>query len=177
MMTVLNLLNASLSWHNREQWDKAICLLEHVFNDKLADLGALQEKALAVKKGIDAIDAFIQINTSEACPDCEKVCCMNKHGYYDHEDLIYIYALGLKPTAYKDKFRDSDPCQFISSQGCTIARAVRPFRCNWYFCTKLLNHIENGPAKPYREFISRFDKTITARKEMLDEFFRIAAAV
>ncbi len=170
---LLQLLNYELSWHDREKWDRAVRLMERFFEENRGDLAPVREKARIVKFGIDAVDAFIQINTAVVCPYCEKVCCINKHGYYDFEDLIYIFSLGAKPPLYKEGVLDTDSCQFISEQGCTIERSVRPFRCNWHFCNALLNHIEEGPAKPYREFVKRFEEVMDLRSEMLADFFKI----
>lgn len=175
-MTLLNLLNYELSWHDRRKWDKAIRLLEIFLSAHHGELAHVKDLARIIKNRIDAIDFFIQQNTSVVCPNCEKVCCINRHGYDDYEDLIYIHALGLKPPIYKEGVSDTDPCQFLSELGCTIERAIRPFRCNWYFCNALLEHIEQRPAKPYRAFIKQLDEIVNLRKEMLDGFFRILKA-
>jgi hypothetical protein len=176
-MTLLNLLNYELSWHDREKWDKVIRLLEIFSSAHHEEIAHVRDLARIIRFRIDGIDAFIQQNTSIVCPHCEKVCCINRHGYYDYEDLIYIHALGLKPPIYKEGVNDTDPCQFLSKCGCTIERSVRPFRCNWYFCNALLEHIEQGPARPYRMFIKQLDEIVDLRKEMLDEFFRVLKAV
>ncbi|MDI6728592.1 MAG: hypothetical protein QMD44_06665 [Thermodesulfovibrionales bacterium] len=175
-MTLLNLLNYELSWHKRNDWDKATTLLKSFSQERNSELAHVKDLARIVRFRIDEIDAFIQQNTSIVCPNCEKVCCVNRHGYYDYEDLIYIYALGLNPPIYKEGVSDTDPCQFLSQHGCTMERAIRPFRCNWYFCNALLKHIEHGPAKPYRMFIKQLDEIVDLRKEMLDDFFRILKA-
>lgn len=172
-MTLLNLLNYELSWHNREKWDEAIKLLEIFLSKHHNELTHIKNLSRIIKFRIEAIDPFIQQNTSIVCPHCENVCCINKHGYYDYEDLIYIHALGLKPPIYKQGLSDTDPCQFLSKFGCTIKRPVRPFRCNWYFCNTLLNHMEQGPARPYRILIKQLDEIIDLRKEMIDTFFKI----
>lgn len=172
-MGLINLLNSGLSWHDKEKWDKAVHLTEKFFIDNPGDMAFVTEKALNARGLIDGIDPFMQQSTSEVCPQCEKVCCMNRHGYYDYEDIIYIYALGLKPPAYKKNITDTAPCQFISGLGCTIERSLRPNRCNWFFCNDLIEHMENGPAKSYREFLDSYNDAIYNRKKMLDRFFRI----
>ena len=172
-MELLHLLNYDLSWHDRERWDRAIHLMERFFAEQREELAPVAEKARIVKFGIDEVDAFIQRNTAVVCPHCTNVCCINKHGYYDFEDLIYIFSLGINPPVYEEGVLDTDSCQFISERGCTIERAVRPFRCNWHFCNALITHIEEGPAKPYRAFEKRLQEVMDLRSEMLHEFFTI----
>jgi epoxyqueuosine reductase QueG len=174
-MSLSKLLNTTLSWQNRAQWNKAVQQLELFFKSTSGAPDAVTEKARLLKNAIEEVDAFIQHHTAKLCPLCQKVCCMNRFSYYDREDLIYIHALGLKPPAYKKGIDDTHSCQFISGQGCTIERTLRPFRCNWYFCIELISHMEAGPAKSYREFILRSQKIIEAKRAMVDEFSRVAA--
>lgn len=129
-----------------------------------------------LRLAIDGVSPFIQQITSVVCPTCEKVCCIDRHGHYDDEDLIYIRALGFKIPSYKEGVIDTDPCQFLSESGCTLDRSVRPFRCNWYFCNALLEYMKNSPPKPYREFINSFQEIVDLRRAMLDEYKKQFAA-
>ncbi len=167
------LLNNELVWHDRKKWDEAVSLLRDLFahhNSELSKMGCL---AMALRGHIDAVDHFIQQNTAQVCPDCQKVCCINRHGYYDYQDLIYITALGLTPPLYGEGIVDTAPCQFLSECGCAIERSIRPFRCNWHFCTDLMVFMSSGPAKPLREFNLQFKELQALRQAMIDYFFDI----
>lgn len=129
-----------------------------------------KELAYQLRIATDGVSPFIQQITSAVCPSCEKVCCIDRHGHYNDQDLIYIRALGTEPPSYKEGVIDTDPCQFLSESGCTLERSVRPFRCNWYFCSSLLEYMEQGPPKPYREFIGRFQRIVELRGAMLEHF-------
>jgi len=144
--------------------------IEQVMNVRRGELIHVVHYAHMIKEEIERVSGFIQQNTSVVCPSCEKVCCINKHGYYDHQDLIYVFALGLERPVYGEGIHDTAPCQFLSGLGCRKERSARPFRCNWYFCDVLLAYMEHGPAKPYREFITRFQEVIETRRKMIDEF-------
>ena len=100
---------------------------------------------------ISNIDAFIQQHTSVVCPECRKVCCVNKHAHYECDDLIYILALGLEPHSYEQR-TDHEPCQFLSATGCRLDRTVRPSGCNWYFCDALYDSMEKASGKEYTAF-------------------------
>jgi hypothetical protein len=167
---LLKQLNHTLSWHDREIWDGVNTFLDQFFTEQRDELTGVVSYARTLSARMAEVSSFIQQNTSVVCPGCEKVCCVNRHGYYDHPDLIYIHALGLRHPEYREGMADMDPCQFLSVSGCTLKRSVRPFRCNWYFCAVLLAHMENGPAKPYREFVNRFQEIIGVRRRMLELF-------
>ncbi len=129
----------------------------------------LRDLAIQLKLATDGVSPFIQQITNAVCPSCEKVCCIDRHGRYDENDLIYIRALGLETPTYQER-PDTEPCQFLSEFGCTRERSVRPFRCNWYFCNALLEYLEQSPQKPYREFIASFQKVVELRNALLEEY-------
>jgi len=167
-MRLLNLLNGEDSWHDKEQLEEVRLLTKQFFTSHQNELNKVVNYAQAIRNLTDVIDSFIQQNTSVVCPHCQGVCCLNRHGYYDYEDLIYISAIGAAPPAYTEGIDDTAPCQFLSTSGCLLTRAIRPFRCNWHFCDALLTHMENGPARSYRNFINRFHEIIHLRKQMID---------
>lgn len=142
--------------------DQTLSVFTHSrFNPVLRDL------AHQLKTAIDRVSPFIQQITSEVCPSCQKVCCIDRHGHYSDQDLIYVRALGTELPSFKEGMIDTDPCQFLRDSGCSLERAVRPFRCNWYFCDALLEYMRQGPSKPYRQFIERFQKIVELREAML----------
>ncbi len=167
------ILNDDLTWHDRKSWDEALSLITQLFGRRTVDLMEIRRMTLALKSKIDGVDLFIQENTAQVCPDCRKVCCINKHGYYDHQDLVYITALGLAPPRYREGIEDTAPCQFLSETGCRIERSLRPFRCNWHFCSELIAFMNSGPAKPLREFNDKFRELQALRQEIADRFFLI----
>jgi len=145
--------------------------MEGVFNSQLFKLLRVKEIAQKVKAGIEKINPFIQQSTEAVCPRCINVCCINKHGYHNSEDLIYIYALGLKLPDYNFDRDDSAPCQFLSNKGCIMPRSVRPSGCNWYFCDPLLEYMEAMPV--YGKFDDDLRDVAELWLEMMDEFHRV----
>ncbi len=172
-MRLLNSLNREVSWHENERLEEVRVLTKQFFTSHRSELNNVIHYAQAIRNLTDVIDSFIQQTTSVVCPHCQDVCCLNRHGYYDNEDLIYILAIGSQPPSYKKGIDDTAPCQFLSNSGCLLTRAIRPFRCNWHFCYALLTHMENGPARSYRNFINRFHEIIYLRKQMIDECHQI----
>ena len=105
------------------------------------------------------------------CPGCRSVCCINRHAYHEHEDIVYLGALDAEMPSYHQGVADADPCQFLAEQGCTISRQLRPHRCNAYFCSPMLEYLEIGPAHQYRQFIHDLERINRKREEMLEEFY------
>ncbi len=115
----------------------------------------------------ESLSSFIQEHTSVVCSSCEKVCCINKHGRHDPEDILFISAIGIELLPYEPDRRDEDPCRFLGSDGCSLERWMRPFRCTWYFCEPLLKSIGEDGGKAHREFVGSLQKLVSIRQKLI----------
>ena len=131
-------------------------------------------KALAheVSDLILSLDHYQQQGCHAVCPGCMEVCCINRHAYHEHEDIVYLMALGEKIPTYGVGVPDMDPCQFLGEYGCSINRNLRPHRCNAYFCSPFLEYMQEGSAPAYRRFVNDLELLTRKREEMLEAFFR-----
>lgn len=160
-----------LSHRDQNTHDQTIHSFKKIFHGHGHKLQKVTELAQKIKEGIEKISPFIQQNTQAVCPECKDVCCINKHGYYNYEDLIYIHALGLNPPDYKFVRNDTDPCQFLSEIGCSLERSIRPSGCNWYFCGSLLERMERS--RDYQEFDDSLLEVVTLWMALMDEFAQV----
>jgi hypothetical protein len=141
----------------------------NIFQRHKEKLGKVTDLSLQFKAGVQEIDSFIQQNTSVVCSKCRKKCCVNRHACYTCEDLVYIYALGLKTKEHGDK-DESQPCYFISEGGCRLERAIRPSGCNWYFCDALYTRMEKTTGSAYADFDDSLQKLCSLWMELTEEF-------
>lgn len=149
-------------------------LIEDVFLIYEKNLDCVRDRARNFARLIQKADPFIQKSTEGVCPQCRQVCCINKHSYHTHFDVLYLQALGEDIPAHKDGIADSDPCQFLSQRGCRLERFLRPYRCTWYFCNPLLEHIRNAPVREYRAFIHTLEEISAERELLLTAFLEVA---
>jgi hypothetical protein len=140
----------------------------NIFDKQSPELLRVKELARRVKEGIEKINPFIQRSTEAVCPQCVNGCCINKHGYHNSEDFVYINALSLNLPHYNFDRDDSAPCQFLSDRGCVMPRSLRPSGCNWYFCDNLLDHMESR--SEYGKFDDDMMDVAEVWLEMMDEF-------
>lgn len=162
-----------LSYHKDRNLQDFHRLTEEMFNQHEDDLKKVIKCARKVSDFINQADSFIQRYTEDVCPSCKKVCCINKHAYHEHEDIVYLYALGERLPHYEKNRDDSEPCQFLEATGCSVRRVLRPYRCTWYFCTPLLERMQEASAQDYRRFIVSLQQLTQKREEMLNEFVEI----
>jgi len=157
--------------------DQDVCLqtifsMEKFFQINNADLEKVRIVAGKIKEGFKKINSFVQQGTSRVCPWCRDVCCISKHGYYTFEDLVYLHALGLKPPDLQFGRKDSEPCQFLTPDGCSLERPVRPSGCNWYFCEALFDVIEKMPE--YHQFDDDLRGIAELWMEMMNLFLSVS---
>jgi hypothetical protein len=133
---------------------------------------AVRQRARTVRDLIRELDSYIQDQTAAVCPDCDRVCCINQHAFHDRADLLYLAALGRPLPQYREPCPQRDPCQFLGAGGCSIPREFRPYRCNWYFCVRLLRFMDENASPASRRFSAKFQQIIDARREMIEIFLR-----
>ena len=131
--------------------------------------------AADISSEMENLSAFIQQHTNVVCPACNSVCCINRHSYHTYDDMIYLYARGVKIPLYTADLDDDAPCQFLGKRGCSLPRVLRPYRCNWYFCSPLLDHIvEHNSSRHYRFFIKLLEQITGRRQRMMEEYASVA---
>ena len=126
-----------------------------------------KEIAYEIKETFDLVSPFIEKHTLLVCPDCEKVCCADKHGRYDGDDLCFLNSLGIEVSQDGPERNEECSCRFITEKGCSLERWMRPFRCTFFFCDGLLKSIEDDNAKLYRAFLGYFQHLVSLRQRLL----------
>jgi len=144
-------------------------LIEKTFENNSDDLAGVVSLSKKIRSLIQIIDPFIQQSTLEVCPACTKNCCINRHAYYNCDDFIYLFAVGIKPQEFDEEF-DEEPCRFWSPRGCALERIERPSGCNWYFCSPLYDAMIKAPEREYKDFSDHFDELCVLWMEMVSEF-------
>lgn len=128
----------------------------------------MKERACRIKELLQRISPLIEACTSRVCPDCEDICCRQRHAFFDRGDRVLHELLG-EVEAVPGRAADDAPCEFLSAYGCIRERWQRPFRCTWFFCDPLLKYMEGSSGKKYREMVKILQDMVTLRGEMTDE--------
>ncbi len=115
------------------------------------------------KKLLIELSPVIEAYTAAVCPGCRDVCCKQRHGVMNEEDLRYCAALGTPPPAYDPGRMQDGPCQFMGASGCIHPRWLRPWRCTAYFCDALLAAMNSGPPKTVRHISSLIQEIVDLR--------------
>jgi hypothetical protein len=167
------MLNNELGLYDRERWEEAAAYIHDLFENGRADFVPVIRLANSLKEMIETVNPVIQRYTAQICRICTKVCCSNKHAYYDYIDFIFASAVGLTPPFFGEFISETDPCQFITEHGCSLKRIVRPFRCNQYFCDSLKASMRSGTRLLCEELEGKIKDIEAVRNEMVETFFGI----
>lgn len=138
-----------------------------LFLNAAEDLRPLIASAESLHSLNELLTEFIQEHTDEVCPGCTSVCCADRFCHHDELDRFSLDLLGLHLPPSERTRDDADACRFYGPAGCILSRAMRPHRCNWFFCAPLLDRIRTETSNQrYREFI-RLLENITATRTRL----------
>ncbi len=166
-----------INHHDDRQRSLIIRKIEASFSMSGQALTNVKASAEELAAMIDGVSPFIEEHAASVCPACVRVCCVNRHSYHETQDIVLLYALGSRVPPYQEGIDDSAPCRFLGERGCTVNRRLRPHRCNWYFCTPLLDHISEVPGREYRIFVAMLAGLTERRAGMLQEFAAVVDAV
>jgi hypothetical protein len=119
-----------------------------------------------LKQQLFEISPLIEEYTAGICPLCVEVCCRQKHGLYQPQDIAYLLVVGA-PVPQRDGSRPLDgPCEAMGPRGCVHPRWMRPFRCTWYYCEPLLAALNAGPQKKARKLNKLMQELIDLYREI-----------
>jgi hypothetical protein len=131
----------------------------------------IKSRGQLLKESLLKISPLIEQYTWAVCPDCLKVCCANKHGIPEKEDILFFESIGYKwKTEILNKAVEGPPdapCVSLGEKGCTRERWQRPFRCTWYFCPALLEYMGQSRAREYRHLVEELDRLVAIRRDFL----------
>ena len=113
----------------------------------------MKERAARLKAAYLAVSPLIEEYTTRLCPGCQRVCCIDRHGTHEAEDLAFLDALGAARPPEPPRALDTLPCRHLTAGGCAVERWMRPYRCTWYFCERLLLGIAEGEPRAHRELL------------------------
>lgn len=139
-------------------------------------LNELKDLAGQIRARIVALDHIMDSLCVQTCPDCRDNCCQRATVWYDFKDLV---GLHLGPGAIPPGQligSVNQTCRYLSSTGCVLPRAQRPFVCTWFICHAQKEVLKQG-VNSQRAFI---ENSLTAikkgRNELEEKFVRIVAS-
>ncbi|MBI4826153.1 MAG: hypothetical protein HY807_06990 [Nitrospirae bacterium] len=127
------------------------------------------EIAQELREAFNTVSPFIEKHTSIVCPGCKNICCADRHGRYDSDDIIFLKAIGADFVQDHSGRDENSTCRFMTATGCSLVRWMRPFRCTFFFCNPLLKSLENDNAKLYRAFMDYFKHLVDVRQNLIGE--------
>jgi len=133
-------------------------------DSRVEDIKGLAEN---VKAAYELVSPFIEEHTAIVCPDCENVCCMDKHARHDTDDLFFLNVIGAGLPPDVPGLEETDSCRNMTDIGCSLERWMRPGRCTTFFCDALLKSLQKGDPKLYRAFIEYLKYLADVRQELL----------
>lgn len=158
--------------------EMATISIQHLIATHGTAFAGTRQSAAEAMELIEAISTDIEQHTATICVHCTGVCCIDRHARYDLSDRIFLAALGLTVPEYASRIEETAPCRFLGNCGCSLRRFQRPYRCTWFFCAPLLDHIvaQYAPSA-YRRFMRTLQAITETRTRMICDFKEAEAKI
>jgi len=160
-------------WADDNEWREAHQTLALLFRKHGRSLDHVRETALKIRVCLEELFPLFDELTARTCPDCRAVCCQLARVEYDFKDLLFMHALKLTPPPHQLRRHDREHCRYLTSEGCCLARIIRPFVCTWYFCAPMLNLYRELPPRDQRHYSGLMAEIQQGRRDMEDGFIRM----
>ncbi len=154
-----------------EQFYRDECVeLSRFFAKHQKELGEIHALGRRIIKFYQVLEPFFHEFTESVCHCCAVPCCVNRHGFPDFEDLVLFLAMGQGLPDYNFNVIDTDKCQFLGPNGCSLPRQARSYRCTWYFCDHVLDEFEHLNSKRFHRFDVELERLGRCRSVLLERF-------
>jgi hypothetical protein len=162
-------------WSSPDVWQEVHNTLRYTIErhqDRVGDLKALARRII---RRIEGLDGLLEDICSKSCPSCQDSCCQRARVWFDFRDLLVMHLGGndIMPGQIRGP-RDSF-CRYLSSNGCRLRRAQRPYVCTWYVCAMLKKQLMQRVPSDTLYLTNSLTAIKDARIDLENRFIRIAA--
>lgn len=160
-----------IPWQDRAKFQEVLGSLARMGAQRGHELHPVRDLARKIQACFGQVSDELDMACSLTCPACQDNCCERATIWYDFRDLVYLYfGPGRMPQGQIVKGPGGEGCPNLTSSGCILPRAERPFVCTWYLC----------PDQKAMSRCSHLNEKILKIKEMRiqmeNEFCRITAS-
>jgi len=144
--------------------------IDRVLGSSPSSPGLLRQLAEETRALFESLDRDIEALTQAVCPSCQDVCCISRHGRAAADDLVYMNALAIQAPLGESKRPDHAACHHLGPSGCRLPRYQRPYRCTWYFCSPLLEAMDEMKPRQARALEARLARLSSLRTRMMEVY-------
>ncbi len=159
-----------IPWSSAAAWREGQLSLSRTIAASRSDLGTAKALAGRILHRYDLAGDLFDELAAVTCETCPRPCCLDAKVWLDFKDLLFIHLSGQGPPPGQLREGWWGRCRYLTSRGCALPRAVRPWVCTWYICADQRRAIANGlPGAPVR--LARWWSEITAWRERMEHAF------
>ena len=163
-----------IPWASSSAWREGRLSLTMTIAAAGADLDPARAMASRIVHRYDLAGDLFDTLSGESCGVCRRPCCRDARVWLDFKDLLLIHLSGQSPPPAQLRCNRQERCRYLTSQGCTLPRGVRPWVCTWYICPAqrrmLLRDIPGGPVR-----LARWWQEIASLREAMEAAFLAVA--
>ena len=167
------LLQLAPPWGSKFAWQEVHANIGYHIHRYQTDLKPVATIARQARILLDSIYTLLDDLGTETCDRCAAPCCLTSSPWFDFRDLIFLHLnhLAIPLTQSIDAYKTA--CCYLSSGGCTLSRAIRPWICTWYLCPVQTSNLKKRRLDQYETFVHTVREIKCCRRQMEDAFIRI----
>lgn len=133
-------------------WNEALNLVRIRMRDR--DPVALASLVTRIDQAVGWLDPVMTRYCAQTCPTCEDPCCNGTRIFFNLADILTLVARGDWIPPGQTRSTDGERCRYLSSTGCTLSRAHRPYVCVWFLCEPQMELLTRETPRFQRSFLS-----------------------
>ena len=166
-------LNSSIPWSQRPSWIAAHQSILFHLNQQPEGLESLNQLAGEIEKLLKDLAPRMEMLCAHTCVHCPDPCCLTASVWYDFRDLLSLHLMQ-KPIPMGQPISDyRGLCRFITGNGCSLPREIRPWICTWYLCPVQTRWLKKRPAAVGRQLLNSLEEIKNRRVALEQKFIAV----
>ena len=153
-------------WSGPGQWPQANQALSALADHPdAAPARALARELAAARR---SLAPFMERLCAATCPRCLDPCCVRARLWWGFADLAFLHLAELPLPLEQISYAPGGSCPHLGPHGCRLARALRPWVCDWHLCPEQKARLRGWEERERRELKEGLERVRGLRKKMVE---------
>ena len=163
-------------WGGPGPWSRVNRELAALVQGRRGRLGPAFRAAEEVRQAMNLMIPVWEDLCARTYPKCRDNCCTASRVWFEYPDLLLFHLLGFEIPPGQTRSDLSQPCRYLTEEGCSQPRLVRPWRCSWYLCQDQLDLLADRPPREQRRISATLRRVLDNRRLMTEAFEAVVRA-
>jgi len=159
-----------IPWEKPSRWREAKWALDRLTLEHRRALENAYRRAADLRRRLHELFPVMEALGRETCTCCALPCCRTARVWYDFRDLLLYRLTAVPLPPIQPASSERSGCRFLTSRGCSVERAARPWICTWYLCPRQKRALPDTGPRSRQAVLSAIEAIGRDRKRLEAEF-------